>query len=300
MRTWLWLPLLLSLGFAGCGKSPAGPPAAGKLKVFVTVPPLAYFANRLGGGRLEVHTLVPPGQDPHTYTVPPREIAALAQARIYFRVGIPVEDTLLPKIQSANPRLQVVDTRQGIELRKLEANEEAVPAASPVESDSELDPHIWMSPVLAEKQAATMCAALIKIDPAGKPVYEKNYAALAADLDKLDARLKKILAPVKGKELFVFHPAYGYFARQYGLRQVAVETGGKSPSARQLSALIALAKARGVRLIFVQPQFSPKRSQAIAAAIDGGVLPLDDLAEDYLANLETGADKVAAALARQK
>jgi zinc transport system substrate-binding protein len=299
MKSWLWLlPLMM---FAGCGKAPETSDTADKIKVFVTVPPQAYFVKRIAGDRAEVHILVPPGQNPHTYTATPKEMAELAEAKIYFRVGLPVEMVLLPKIQSANPRLVVVDTRRGITLRKLEAHEEPGEPPGPApESESELDPHIWMSPVLAKKQAATMREALTANDPAGKSVYEKNYTALAADLDKLDAHLKTTLAPVKGRELFVFHPAYGYFAQQYGLRQVAVETGGKSPSAKQLTELIAQAKARGVKIIFVQPQFSRQRAQAVAEAIGGAVLPLDDLAEDYLTNMETVARQVESALAKQK
>ena len=104
---------------------------------------------------------------------------------------------------------------------------------------------------------------------------------------------------MKGRDLFVFHPAYGYFARQYGLTQVAVETGGRQPSARHLAELIDRARARDVRVIFVQPQFARHSARAVADAIGGAVVPLDPLAEDYLGNLEQMASTVESALQRQ-
>jgi zinc transport system substrate-binding protein len=291
MKYRLWL--LLALALAGCGTPPQAARPAGKITIFVTVPPQAYFAKRIAGDLGEVHTLVPPGQDPHSFASSPREMAELAQAQIYFRVGLPVEETLLPKIQSANPRLVIVDTRQGLPLRRPEPGDEP-------SSVSGLDPHIWLSPVLAKKQAETMREALIKIAPSGKSVFENNYASLAGDLDRLQARLQKILAPVRGKSFFVFHPAYGYFAREYGLKQVAVEAGGRPPGARQLAELVAQAKAQGVKVIFVQPQFSTQSAQTLADAIGAKLIPLDDLSEDYLANLKSAADKLEAALAEQK
>jgi zinc transport system substrate-binding protein len=120
------------------------------------------------------------------------------------------------------------------------------------------------------------------------------------DLDRLDARLRESLAPLKGRDFFVYHPAFGYFADAYGLRQIPVEIEGKEPTARQLARLIDRARAEGVRVIFVQPQFSAKSAQAIATAIGGSVIPLDDLAKDYLANLAAMAEKVRGALAAEK
>jgi len=106
---------------------------------------------------------------------------------------------------------------------------------------------------------------------------------LAAELQEVDLELERTLAPLAGRELLVYHPAFGYFARDYGLKQVAVQSGGREPSARELAALIRLARQRGIRVVFVQPQFSQAGAKAVAAAIGGAVVPLDDLPRDYLA-----------------
>jgi len=133
-------------------------------------------------------------------------------------------------------------------------------------------------------------------DPRHAAAYERNLKALQADLDEVDARIAEALAPLKGRKFFVFHPAFGYFADAYGLKQVPVEIEGKSPGPRRLAALIEKARREGVKVIFVQPQFSPRGAQAVAEAIGGVVVPMDPLARDYLKNLEHIAQQIKKAL----
>jgi zinc transport system substrate-binding protein len=321
MRLNVHLVMLVSaaLGGGACAAAaPAGAPAlsaeAPPLKVFVTIPPQAWFVERIGGPRVAVHVLVGPGQSPHTFDPTPQQMARLADARIFFRIGWPLEPGLLEKARSINPNLQVIDTREGIALRwmtpaEAEADERAEgraepkggakPEAAPGHT-GEADPHFWLNPRYARVQAATIEKALAAADPAHADEFRKNLAALDEDLDKLDARLREALAPLKGRDFFVYHPAFGYFADAYGLRQVPVEIEGKEPTARQLARLIDRARAEGVRVIFVQPQFSAKSAEAVATAIGGSVIAMDDLAKDYLANLADMAEKVRSALTGEK
>jgi zinc transport system substrate-binding protein len=126
-----------------------------------------------------------------------------------------------------------------------------------------------MSPVRVKQQAATMTDVLIELAPAQKEQFRKNFDAFARDLDRLHEQLKNTLAPLAGQNFFVFHPAFGYLADDYGLNQIPVETMGRSPKGKELSAIIKLAKEEKARVIFVQPQFdrqaagkSRKRSTA--------------------------------------
>jgi zinc transport system substrate-binding protein len=164
----------------------------------------------------------------------------------------------------------------------------------------EADPHVWLSPRNAKILAANTAAALRELDPAHAADYDANLETLHADLDALDARVAKALGPLRGQTLLVYHPAFGYFADAYGLRQEPVEVEGKEPTARQLAALIDEAKRDGVRVIFVQKQFSVQSASALAEAIGGAVVPVDPLAYDYLANLEGLADQVAEALRKER
>jgi zinc transport system substrate-binding protein len=282
----------LALAWTGCGRSgpPEGaprPPAGASLLAFASIPPLAYFTRAVGGPRVQVRTLVQPGQDPHTFEPTPRQVAELARARLLFLAGFPFEEALIPRLESSMPQLEIVDTREGIPL---------LPEAGPEAPAGEMDPHIWMSPRLARRQAQNIRDALIRADPLGESVYRAGFGLLAAELQQADQELARALAPLAGREMLVYHPAFGYFAAEYGLKQVAVQTGGKEPTARQLSDLIRLARERGVRVVFVQPQFSQAGARAVAEAIGGAVVPLDDLPSDYLANLGDLSRKVREAL----
>lgn len=302
----------------------AGTETPGKLKVSVSILPQKYFVERIGGDRVDVNVLVGPGQSPHTYEPTPRQLADLSGARLLFRIGLPFEDILMPKIESAFKSLKVVDTRKGIKLRVMEEHEAAHEAeeehghASDKEKHSgedthagegrhdpedehgheagSPDPHFWLDPVQVKTQAQTISDSLSEIDPAGASTYRANLKSLQEDLDRLNAEISSALAPIKGRQIFVFHPAYGYFTDRYGLKQVAVEMGGKEPSAQQLARLVEKAKRDGVRVIFVQPQFTGKYASTLAKEIGGAVVSLDPLAPDYIKNLEDMATKVKSAL----
>jgi zinc transport system substrate-binding protein len=328
MRTDLRIILLAAAAIAAGAVPSAARPALAEapgaaaaekpLKVFVTILPQAWFVERIAGPYAEVHVLVGPGQSPHTFDATPQQMAQLSEARLFFASGWPFERRLLEKAKAVNPGLQVIDTRQGIPLRwmkaaEAEAGERAEQAApdgvrsldgaglqtpsSAAARGGTPDPHFWLNPRYAKIMAATIEKALDAADPPHAEAFRKNLATLDDGLDKLDARLREALAPLAGRDFFVYHPAFGYFADAYGLRQAPVELEGKEPTARQLARLIARARAGGVRVIFVQPQFSAKSAEAVAAAIGGAVVPLDDLAKDYIANLTDMAEKVSRALA---
>jgi zinc transport system substrate-binding protein len=281
---------------AGRAPAEAAETEAHQFGVFVSIPPQATFVQRIGNDNVKVGVLVGPGQSPHTFEPTPKQMAQLGKARLFFAIGFPFEKRILEKVTAANPNLKVIDTRQGVPLRSMTGAEAHQDADEDGHKAGEPDPHIWLSPRLVKIQASTIALALAAEDPAHAADYHKNLKAFQEDLDRLDAKIVKALEPVKGKALFVYHPAFGYFADAYGLKQVPVEVEGKEPSARQLAAFIERAKAAGAKVIFVQPQFSTKSAEAVARSIGGAVVPMDPLATDYLANLERMAEKIDEAL----
>jgi zinc transport system substrate-binding protein len=265
--------------------------AAPPLTVAVSIPPQAFFVERIGGPYVRPMVVLPPGASPATYEVSPRQLAALGAARLYLSIGVPFERAFLPRLAAKLPKLKIVSMAAGIKLRRLEGRHQsghghAHGAGAP-------DPHVWLSPRLARVLAANTARALSALDPARAGTFRANLAKLEAELADLDAELARRLAPLKGRVFLVFHPAYGYFADAYGLKQEAVELEGKGPGPRRLAGLIDQAKAKGVKVIFVQPQFSPASAAALARAIGGVVVPLDPLSRDYLGNLRAMAHKVA-------
>ncbi|MBL6995974.1 metal ABC transporter solute-binding protein, Zn/Mn family [Desulfobacula sp.] len=159
-----------------------------------------------------------------------------------------------------------------------------------------LDPHIWTAPALVKIQATAMLKALKQTAPQHKKEFEANYNAFMAQIDALDQDLKQTLAGTSGTQFMVFHPSWGYFAQEYGLKQVPIEIEGKDPKPAQLKELIKHAKKDGIKVIFVQPQFSSKSAKLVAREIGGQVAYADPLAEDWMKNLRMIAQQFKAVL----
>ncbi|MBN1257442.1 MAG: zinc ABC transporter substrate-binding protein [Planctomycetes bacterium] len=162
------------------------------------------------------------------------------------------------------------------------------------------DPHTWLSPLLAKAQVYTISQNLCKIDPDNAETYKANQAAFEKELTKLHHRLYRELRPMRHKMFIVFHPAFGYFARAYGLWQLIIEEDGKPPSAKRLAELIALAKEKEAKVIFVQKQFDHRAAQTIADEIGGSLIEVDPLAKDYIKNMTEMGDQIAAVLQAQE
>jgi zinc transport system substrate-binding protein len=246
-------------------------------------------------------------------------MADISKTKIYFAIGVPFENAWLKKIAAANPDMQVVHTDDGIEKLAMTAHHhddhekgehhgeekhghEKDEHHEEAEHDKDhhehagLDPHIWLSPPLVKIQAQTILAALQEADPDNRSVYEANFKEFTAQIDQLDADLKKIFAGKEGLQFMVFHPPWGYFAHAYGLKQVPIEIEGKDPKPAQLQELIQHARENNIKVVFVQPQFSTKSAELVAREIGGQVAFVDPLAEDWMANLREVASKFQSAL----
>lgn len=246
------------------------------LPVFVSILPQKYFVEHIGGKQVVVSVMVEPGQSPETYEPTPRQMVALSQARLYFSIGVPFEDTWMKRIRDANPALRVVPMQRGIAL---------LPLTGPSGELGGTDPHVWTSPRRVKIMAATIRDALIETDPAHRGNYESNYRAFITELDALDQNIQSILQSAKGRSFLVFHPAWGYFAKDYGMRQIPIEAEGKEPGAKALARVIDLGKEEGVKAIFVQAQFSRRTAETIATEIGARVVAVNPLAENYPQNL---------------
>lgn len=273
------------------------------IPVFVSIEPQVTFVQRIGADRVTVEALVLPGESPATYFPTVAQMARLAKSKLFFRIGVPFEAPLIKRIQHVAEKVKIIDTREGIQLRKMDRHIEALDSSQHhfdhhTHRDAGDDPHIWLNPLLVKKQAITIRDALISIDPDGQNTYEANCRTFINELDMLHQKIKQSLLPVKGGTIFVFHPSFGYFADAYGLKQMAVETEGKAPKGRNLSHLIKLAKKEDVRVVFVQPQFDQSAARKISNAINGVVIPMDPLARDYFKNMQKIADKIRSALAQ--
>jgi zinc transport system substrate-binding protein len=268
---------------------------AKKVLIYTTIQPVSFIASKISGKFADVKALIPPGKSPHSFSPSPADIGKMQKADIYFTTGMPFEHNVLEKVLKG-AKIRFVDVSQGITRLPVQSSccdHEHQHNDQQKHTDSELlDQHIWLSPPNDIIIAKNILKSLCKKFPQQKSYFELNCKNLVTSLENLDKRLAAKLAPFKGETFFVYHPAFGYFAKHYGLKQEAVELEGKSPSPRHLQEIIKKAQAKNVRILFVQPQFSRKCAKVIAKAINGRVVKLDPLEYNILNNF----NKIASAL----
>lgn len=283
------------------------------LQVTVSILPQAYFIERIAGDLVAVNVMVGPGDDAHTYEPKPDQMIALSESTLFFSIGIEYEEAWLPRFEDTNPEMEIIDTSEGI-TRIMESiphthdheEDHAHEADHHLDDDDHghphhddemgLDPHVWLSPSNGKIIARNIYIALVAANPENAELFTTNYEALIAEIDELDQRITETLSGVTQRNFMVYHPAWGYFADAYGLTQLPIQVGGTDPSARELAALIDQAIEEKISVVFVQPQYSESNARAIAQEIGGGVVKVDPLAYDWLANLELVADAFASVL----
>ncbi|MBE9514594.1 MAG: zinc ABC transporter substrate-binding protein [Chloroflexi bacterium] len=268
-----------------------------KLVVAVTIVPQAGLVEAIGGDKVKVLVMVPPGASPHTYEVTHEQMTTLSRAKMYVKVGSGVEFELawMDKLIAVNVSMRVVDCSEGI--RVLEMDEDHY------DHDHEhdhgrtgLDPHIWLSVRNAMIMAQNICAGLVQVDPANQDYYEENRTDYLEQLAKLDSEITESLSEVENRRFIVFHPAWGYFARDYKLIQIAVEQDGKEPHAQYQGRLIEEAREHDIRVVFLSPQYPTKSAEVISREIGGGVVIIDPLAKDFIGNMRAVASAMKEAM----
>jgi len=251
-----------------------------KLLVAVSVIPQAEFAKKVGGDKVVVISMIPPGAG-HTYDPSPRQLEDLSKANLYMTLGSgePFETNNMEAFKGINKNMAVINSSEGLTL---------------IKSGQSTDPHIWTSPKCAMIMVENTYKGLAGIDPANASYYRQNADAYLQELQALDAELQADLSNLKTDNFMVYHPAWGYFSRDYNLNQIAVEVDGKEPSPRDIVRFINLAKENNISVIFVQEQVSVSGAQSIAEGIGGKVYVIDPLAENYVENMRAVGKALAA------
>jgi zinc transport system substrate-binding protein len=267
LLTVLFVLVAVTFLLSGCGGTPTS--NADRIKVAVSVAPLADLAQQVGGEHVTVTTLVPPAASPHTYEPTPAQVKEVAEADVLALIGLGFEFWAEDMIESAaNPDLIVVYTSEGIEVIHDEHEGHEIG-----------NPHVWLNPRNAMVQVRHLRDALIEADPAHQTEYEANTETYLAQLEALDEEIAAQVATWSQREFIAFHPSWVYFAQRYGLRQAAVveQTPGREPSPAELAEIIETARRIGAKAIFAEPQFSSKAAETIAAESGAQVLFLNPL-----------------------
>lgn len=239
-----------------------------KPQVSASIYPLYFFSGEIAGNRADVSNLTPAGSEPHDYEPATSDIARLEKSKMLILNGN--VETWGGKIKDnlKGSGVLIIVAGDGLFSRNLiEAGKTSA------------DPHIWLSPLLAKKEAEKITLGFIRIDPAGSSYYLANEKILDGKFDRLDAEYKTGLANCKQKDLITSHAAFGYLAQAYGLNQLAISglSPDAEPSTQELARIVKFAREKNIKYIFAESLVSPKLSDTVAAEIGAKTLVLDPL-----------------------
>jgi zinc transport system substrate-binding protein len=273
----LWLIFLLLL--SSCTRQNA---TKDKILLALSIQPQTWFVQQIAGDKADIITLLPPGQNQHTYEPTPKQIQSLASADAWILSGADFEIGLRPKVEKAFPKLPIVDGTQGVNFRRITKEE----SGNGSHTALELDRHTWLGREPAKILAAHTKDTLCKFDKKNEKYYNEHYDSVIKIIDETFDQLKINLAPLKGRSIFVYHPSFGYFFDEFGIKQEAVETGGKEPSPKDINNLIKKIKEENAAAIIVQTQFPTNAAKALAESSDLEIIYLSTFATDWLANIK--------------
>ena len=296
MKQWI-VTLATIICLLGCGKQ-----TAPGWHITVTVLPQKYFVEKLAGEKFAVNVMIPPGHSPAIYEPSSRQMQAVAHSCLYFTIGhLPFEKAWLEKITTNSPQMKVIDTSAGVDLLRggHDCRNHGHSHAGGNSCSGVIDPHIWLSPAAVKKQAENIMHGLVEVDPGNQKFYQQRYRQFKEEIDQLDRRIKALLQKLPLRKFMVYHPAWGYFARDYQMEQLPLEIEGKEPNPANLRQLIATARRQQCKVIFVQKQFASHNAQTIADEIGAKVVYLDPLAYNWTDNLEIIARALQNALANE-
>ena len=262
------------------------------ITVAVSLQPYATLVKMIGGTRVNVVTLLPPGADPHNYEPKPAVIKAFSLAQVYFTDGSGLDKVWLPRFLSANKKVKVHNVSRGIEWIELGQDEHEEHAEHDHHHDGDIDPHIWTSPARMKLIAVNIYEALKNMDPDHLAYYTGRYQRLQESLRAADRKLSAAVLglPKESRSFIVFHPTYGYLAKDYSLKQYAIEVNGKEPKPKDLAKLIQFGRKNKVKVVYVQPQFSKRAASTIAKELGAVIVETDPLDADFLGNVQTFVD----------
>ncbi|MBI4387884.1 MAG: zinc ABC transporter substrate-binding protein [Candidatus Omnitrophica bacterium] len=262
-----------------------------KINVTVSIPPLAQFVEQVAGDYATVQIMVRPGANPHAYEPAPSQLRGLVRSQLYVAVGsgIEFEVVWLEKLKAINPKMKVYKVAGETSLSPDRTNGEK-------HDHGNLDPHVWLSLRRAVEMVQKIKITMIQIDPKHQLQYERNAAVFTKTLTELDLEAIKLFQGFHGRSFLVYHPAWAYFARDYGLKEIVIEENGKEPSVAHMAKVIKMARDEGIKTVIVSPQFSEKSAQVVAREISGRIIVADDLAQDYIGNMRQLIHQLASTL----
>ncbi|MTI80430.1 MAG: zinc ABC transporter substrate-binding protein [Firmicutes bacterium] len=281
--------MLITAMIAGCSATETtSSDSAGKIKVFTSIYPLYDFASQIGGNKVEVTNIIPPGAEPHTWEPSPKDMSALTEADVIIYCGLGIEPWG-DKVFNGS----VIDTTN-IKLLKASDSVEVLGAEDNDDHSHSVDPHVWLDPLNVRKIVDNITATLVELDGDNKDYYQANASAYKKELDELHHDLKNSFVNVAKNEFVVSHAAFGYLAHRYNLKQVPVRglSPEVEPKPQDMVDVIKLAKENDINYIFFEKMVSPKVSETIAREIGAETLVLNPMGNLTKEEVNSGLDYI--------
>jgi zinc transport system substrate-binding protein len=258
------------------------------LVVAAATAPVAWLGCQLVGAPCHPMALIPPGASAHTWEPTPSDLKDLQKATVYLRTGLSFEDAWIPRFASSLPDLRILDLRSGLSLLDQEEHHHG---------SEEADPHVWSSPRALLELSDTLASRWKGASPALDARIRRRQPALRRKLLALDSLARLQLAPFSGKTFLINHPGLGYLARDYGLVQKPLESHGQEPTPVTLFEIRRIARAQGIRAVFVQSEGPRRSAEQVASDLGVPVVDIDLLAPgDYDSLFRIALDRLAASL----
>jgi zinc transport system substrate-binding protein len=260
--------------------------------VSVSILPQKYFVDQIAGNILHVNVLVPPGSSPHNYSILPSQMKDLSKSKAWLQIGLlTFEDALKNKLADINKNMAIVNCSEKIiPIAGSECKEEGHEHVT----NEAYDPHIWLAPAESKIIAQNTLKALETGFPQHAADFETNYTRLIDRIDSISTVIDQKLAPLKNRNILIFHPALAYYARQFNLKQVALELDGKEPSPRHMKEIVDLAHEQDIHIIFIQKEFDSSFALQLSREIDGKVIIIDPLDYNWEKQIMDITEKIAA------
>lgn len=244
-------------------------------RVFAGIPPVGFLVERLASPFVQLETVVEGSQDPHIFEPTPRQIIEIKKATVFFSIGLPFERILEEKLSQSEPKVRVV---------------RLIP-----ESLTKEDPHVWLSPSLLKGMAQEIASALVSVIPEHSAEIQERLKRLLKEIETMHHDIQARLAPYRGRTFLAYHGAFGHFADEFGLNQMAVEIEGKELSPKRLSTVIEKARKEKVPILIVQPQFDPRSARLVAQSLKARLVVIDPMESDVFGTIRRLGDVLAEA-----
>jgi zinc transport system substrate-binding protein len=265
-----------------------------KINIIVSIEPQKTFVEKVVGELGKVTTVIPRGYSPANYQPSPKEIEDISNGDIYFSIGVESEKSfILPKLKDLNSDIKLIDLQNEVskyhESLYIGENEEVHDDHG--HEEGEIDPHIWLSPKRVIKIVEIIRDQMIDMDEIHEPHYRENAEKYIEELETLDKEIEESLKGLENKSFIIYHPAFSYFAEDYGLNMITIEEDGKEATAKRIQAVVDFAKSNNVKVVFYQDEFDSSQAKIIAEEIKGEVVEVTPLSENYIENMREIRDK---------